>query len=55
LPLVTGGNGGIGNAIARGLRDAGAKIVVTGRKQEKKQAIAKELGGAIEVFTLDVR
>jgi 2-deoxy-D-gluconate 3-dehydrogenase len=55
VALVTGGNGGIGNAIARGLRDAGAKIVVTGRNQEKNQAIAKELGGAIEVFTLDVR
>lgn len=55
VALVTGGNGGIGRAIALGFRDAGAKIAVTGRSLEKNKAIAEELGEQAEVFTLDVR
>src|SRR5436190_19280565 len=33
--LVTGGNGGIGLGIARGLAQAGASVAVVGRNQEK--------------------
>jgi 2-deoxy-D-gluconate 3-dehydrogenase len=53
--LVTGGNGGLGRAIALGLRSAGARIAVTGRNPEKNAAIGQELGDPDSVFALDVR
>ena len=53
--LVTGGNGGLGKAIAFGLRAAGAKVAVTGRNAEKNTDMGNELGDASAVFTLDVR
>lgn len=53
--LVTGGNGGLGRAIALGLRGAGARVAVTGRQPEKNAAIGHELGNPAAVFPLDVR
>src|SRR3954467_6499970 len=44
VALVTGGNGGIGLGIARGLANAGAAIAVVGRNAEKNAAAVKELG-----------
>ncbi len=41
--LVTGGTRGLGNAMARGLAEAGADVVITGRKQEGCDAAAAEL------------
>jgi 2-hydroxycyclohexanecarboxyl-CoA dehydrogenase len=41
--LVTGGSGGIGFSIARGLARRGAVVVVTGRNSERGEAAAKEL------------
>jgi 2-dehydro-3-deoxy-D-gluconate 5-dehydrogenase len=41
--IVTGGNGGIGLGIARGLADAGADIAVVGRNEAKSKAAAEEL------------
>lgn len=55
VALVTGGNGGIGRAIALGLREAGARVAVTGRNPEKNAAVAAELGDPALVFPLDVR
>jgi 2-deoxy-D-gluconate 3-dehydrogenase len=43
VAVVTGGNGGIGLGMARGLAAAGADIVVAGRNVEKSAAAAKEL------------
>lgn len=43
--LVTGGNRGIGNGIARVLADAGARVVVLARSAEPVQAAAAELPG----------
>ena len=41
VAIVTGGNGGIGLDMARGLADAGASIAIVGRNEEKsKQAVA---------------
>jgi len=40
LALVTGGGGGLGLAIARGLAAAGARIVVNGRNRAKLEAAA---------------
>jgi 2-deoxy-D-gluconate 3-dehydrogenase len=54
VALVTGGNGGLGEAIARGLRSAGAEVVVTGRDADKNRAAADE-HGAGNVLEVDVR
>jgi len=43
VALVTGGNGGIGLGMARGLAGAGASVVIAGRKAEKSKAAAAEL------------
>jgi NAD(P)-dependent dehydrogenase (short-subunit alcohol dehydrogenase family) len=41
--LVTGGSRGIGEMIARGFVDAGAKVYISSRKAEVGEALAKEL------------
>jgi 2-deoxy-D-gluconate 3-dehydrogenase len=43
VAVVTGGNGGIGRAIALGLADAGAAVAVLGRNDEKNQRVLSEL------------
>ncbi|MBA3945470.1 MAG: SDR family oxidoreductase [Herpetosiphonaceae bacterium] len=53
--LITGGNGGIGRALALGFQASGAKVAVTGRNPTKNEAIGKELGDPHAVFVLDVR
>jgi 2-dehydro-3-deoxy-D-gluconate 5-dehydrogenase len=44
IAIVTGGNGGIGLGMARGLAGAGACVVVAARNTEKSQAAVRELG-----------
>jgi 2-deoxy-D-gluconate 3-dehydrogenase len=41
--LVTGGNGGIGLGMAKGLAQAGAAVAIAGRDQAKNAAALKEL------------
>ena len=43
VAIVTGGNGGIGLGMARGLADAGAAIAVVGRNEAKSAAAVAEL------------
>ena len=43
VAIVTGGNGGIGLGMARGLAKAGASVVVAARNKEKSNAAAREL------------
>jgi 2-dehydro-3-deoxy-D-gluconate 5-dehydrogenase len=43
VAIVTGGNGGIGLGMARGLADAGASIVVAARDATKSQAAVADL------------
>lgn len=43
VALVTGGNGGIGLGMARGMAEAGAAVMVAGRNAEKNAAAAQEL------------
>src|SRR5712691_6609717 len=43
VAIVTGGNGGIGLGMARGLADAGADIAVVGRNEAKSSAAVAEL------------
>jgi 2-deoxy-D-gluconate 3-dehydrogenase len=43
VALITGGNGGIGLGIARGLAQAGADVAIAGRNQAKNAAAIDEL------------
>ena len=43
VAIVTGGNGGIGLGMARGLAQAGAAIAVVGRNEAKSAAAVAEL------------
>src|SRR5690606_17130050 len=54
VALVTGGNGGIGLAIARGLQRAGALVAVTGRNSTKNSRARAELGEGALVLEADV-
>jgi 2-deoxy-D-gluconate 3-dehydrogenase len=48
VAIVTGGNGGIGLGMARGLAEAGAAVAIVGRNETKSAAAVAELrqGGA---------
>lgn len=50
--LVTGGSRGIGEMIARGFVDAGAKVYISSRKAEVCDALAKELSRHGECISL---
>lgn len=57
VALVTGGNGGLGLAMARGLVKAGASIAIWGRNSEKNSAAVatlEALGGTAAAFVADV-
>jgi 2-deoxy-D-gluconate 3-dehydrogenase len=43
VAIVTGGNGGIGLGMARGLAKAGARVVIAARNKEKSSAAVREL------------
>jgi gluconate 5-dehydrogenase len=54
--LITGSSQGIGHALARGLADAGAAIVLNGRNEEKLEAAADSLrgeGAVVETLAFD--
>jgi short-subunit dehydrogenase len=50
--LVTGANGGIGQAIARALHAVGARLVLTGRRADALAPIASETGARVVVADL---
>jgi 2-dehydro-3-deoxy-D-gluconate 5-dehydrogenase len=45
VAVVTGGNGGIGLGMARGLAECGAAVVIAGRNAAKNKAALAELAG----------
>jgi len=58
VAIVTGGNGGIGLGIARGLAQAGAAVIVAARNADKSAAAVKELealGARALALEVDVR
>jgi len=58
VAIVTGGNGGIGLGMARGLAQAGAAVVVAGRDAKKSAGAVKELealGVKAAAVEVDVR
>ena len=57
VAIVTGGNGGIGLGMARGLAEAGADIAIVGRNDAKSAAAVAELkqaGAKVISITTDV-
>ena len=57
VALITGGNGGIGLAMATGLASAGARIAVVGRNPDKLQAAVASLcqqGAEARPYAVDV-
>ncbi|HEY4162697.1 MAG TPA: glucose 1-dehydrogenase [Dongiaceae bacterium] len=57
VAVVTGGNGGIGLGMARGLAEAGARIAVAARNESKAKAAMAELqklGAEAAFFAVDV-
>ncbi len=52
--LITGATGGIGGAIAKSLHAQGATVAISGRNQEKLDALAKDLGDRVHVLQADL-
>ena len=58
VAIVTGATAGIGAACVRSLAEAGARLVPTGRRGDRLQALADEVagnGGQAHPYVLDVR
>jgi short-subunit dehydrogenase len=53
--LLTGATGGIGQAIARALRRSGASLVLTGRRADMLEPLAREVSGRAIPCDLSVR
>ena len=52
--LVTGATAGFGEAIARRFVEIGARVIATGRRADRLDALAAELGPRCHIATLDV-
>lgn len=54
VALITGGNSGIGRAVARRLAREGARVIISGRSRETLDAAVAELGPGTLAITADV-
>lgn len=54
VALVTGGNGGIGLGMARGLAACGARVIIAGRDAAKNSTAVAELGGDAAAIQADM-
>jgi NAD(P)-dependent dehydrogenase (short-subunit alcohol dehydrogenase family) len=52
--VILGGSSGIGLATAKAAKADGARLVITGRSQERLRAAKAALGGDVETVALDV-
>lgn len=53
--LITGATSGFGMAAARLFAREGAKLVITGRREDRLKALAQELGDKVHTLCFDVR
>lgn len=53
VALITGGNSGIGLATAKTFISEGAKVVITGRREEALEQAAVEIGGGVKTILAD--
>lgn len=53
--FITGASAGFGAAIARKFIHHGHRVIATGRRVERLQALRDELGDALTILPLDVR
>ena len=51
---ITGAGTGIGEGAARSLAAAGMKVILSGRRRDKLEAVAKDIGANAQVVELDV-
>ncbi len=54
VALITGGNGGIGFAIAKKFIDCGCKVIIAGRDEDKLKKKSSELGNKCSYVILDL-
>jgi 2-dehydro-3-deoxy-D-gluconate 5-dehydrogenase len=54
VALVTGGNSGIGRAIATAFAEHGARVAIASRNEERNAEAVAELGGASRAYAVDV-
>ncbi len=52
--LITGATGGIGSEIAKALASQGAKLVLSGTREEKLQELAAQIGGDVKYVTCNL-
>jgi 3-hydroxy acid dehydrogenase/malonic semialdehyde reductase len=55
IVFVSGATSGFGEAIARRFARDGAQLVICGRRADRLQRLAADLGGAVHAIELDVR
>lgn len=53
--LVTGATGGIGGPIAKALKEQGAKIAISGTREDRLNALAADLGGDVTVLPCNLK
>ena len=54
VALITGAGSGIGRAVALTLARNGYRVLLSGRRREKLEAVAQEAGGQCHVLPVDV-
>ena len=54
VAFITGGNSGLGRAIALAMRDQGARVVIAGRRAQRNAEVLEELGPEHAANELDV-
>ena len=53
--IVTGGSNGMGKYMAKKFAQEGANVVITGRDQDRLNAVKEEIGENAHIFQMDVR
>ena len=48
--VITGGGSGIGAAVARALADAGCRVAITGRRQERLDDVTGNYNGSVPII-----